>query len=181
MKIKSEILIQELLHLTENHLEKVNSWKELPDEIWQYRPQPGAWNALECLEHLNYYGEFYLKEIENQMKNSTIPSQEYFHSGILGNYFAQMMLPKERGGKMKTFKEMNPIGKNLHRNVIDTFIGQQKKILELLTQTESKNLTKIKTSISILKWIKLRLGDTLRVVIFHNERHIQQAEKALFA
>ena len=30
-----------------------------------------------------------------------------------------------------------------------------------------------------LNTIKLKLGDTLRVVIYHNERHLRQAEKAL--
>lgn len=41
----------------------------------------------------------------------------------------------------------------------------------------NKDLGKIKTSISISKWIKLKLGDTFRVIIYHNERHIVQANK----
>lgn len=180
MKIKSQLLLQDLRKMTEDHVQKVKNWKELPQENWQKKPNPQTWNALECLEHLNYYGEFYLKEMENKMKHSSQPTPEYFHSGILGNYFAQMMLPKQKGGKMKTFKEMNPMGKNLEMKVVDNFLFQQEKLLELLTLAESKNLRKIKTSISISKWIKLRLGDTFRVVIYHNERHIQQAEKVLF-
>lgn len=82
---------------------------------------------------------------------------------------------------MNTFKEMNPFEKNLDQSVIDKFIKQQKELLDLLKLAESKNLTKIKTRISISKWIKLRLGDTFRVVIYHNFRHIKQAEKAILS
>src|SRR5690606_41809639 len=49
--------------------------------------------------------------------------------------------------------------------------------LQLLEASKRVDLTQVKTSISISKWIKLRLGDTLRVVIYHNRRHIVQALK----
>lgn len=39
------------------------------------------------------------------------------------------------------------------------------------------DLNKTKTAISISKWFKLKLGDTFKVVIYHNERHIAQARK----
>lgn|SRR5690606_10260008 len=181
MKILSSILIEELKSFTQTHLEKAEEWKNLSLEILQKRPNEMAWNALECLEHLNYYGDFYISEIKRVMENSHLKNQEYFYSGILGNYFAKMMLPKEKGGKMNTFKEMNPFEKNLDQSVIDKFIKQQKELLDLLKLAESKNLTKIKTRISISKWIKLRLGDTFRVVIYHNFRHIKQAEKAILS
>lgn len=41
------------------------------------------------------------------------------------------------------------------------------------------SLNKTKTGISISTWIKLKLGDTFKVVIYHNKRHIVQALKAL--
>ena len=41
------------------------------------------------------------------------------------------------------------------------------------------NLTKVKTSITISNWIKLRLGDTFRFVIHHNLRHVVQAKNLL--
>jgi len=89
------------------------------------------------------------------------------------------MLPKEKLNKMKTFKSMNPIGSNLDKTVLETFLSQQKTSLELLQQAEKVSLTKNKTGISISKWIKLKLGDTFRVVIYHNLRHIIQAEKVI--
>ena len=102
-----------------------------------------------------------------------------FNSGRLGNYFAKSMLPKEKSIKVKTFKDKNPLHKELDKEVLDEFIEQQDSLLSLLTIAENKNLNKIKTGISITKWIKLKLGDTFRIVIYHNERHVQQAQMAI--
>jgi hypothetical protein len=51
-------------------------------------------------------------------------------------------------------------------------------MLKLLETASTKNLTKIKTAIT-LPLLKFRLGDTFRFVIYHNERHIVQAQKVL--
>ena len=80
---------------------------------------------------------------------------------------------------MKTFKSMNPINSKLTNQTLDKFIDQQHQIIELLDLSKSVNLDKTKTAISISKLIKLKLGDTFRVLIYHNERHIKQAEKTL--
>lgn len=42
------------------------------------------------------------------------------------------MLPKEKLNKMKTFKDKNPLNANLDKLIIDKFINQQIKLLDLL-------------------------------------------------
>jgi hypothetical protein len=89
------------------------------------------------------------------------------------------MLPKEHMKKMKTFKRKNPINSNLDKEtVIKKFIYQQEQMLNLLALSKNKNLNKIKTSIT-LPLLKFKLGDTFRFVIYHNERHIVQAQNIL--
>lgn len=144
-----------------------------------HRPAPGSWSALECVAHLNFYGDFYIPEIENQIASSPYPPDEIFKSGFLGNYFAQSMLPKEGFKKMKTLKSTNPLGKKLEKEVIDKFITHQQKLLELLKKAKDVSLSRTKTGISISKILKLRLGDTLRVVVYHDQRHLLQAKRAL--
>ena len=102
-----------------------------------------------------------------------------FKSGFIGNKMALSMRPGEEGTKMKTFKNMNPIGSKLDRRIIDTFIRQQQETLVLLERCRTVNLSKLKTGITLTKFIRLRLGDTLRVVIYHNQRHIEQAERVV--
>ena len=163
--------------MTLAHIQDANSLMELNQEKLNYKPDENSWSILECIEHLNRYGDFYIPEIGKKMKQSNSISTNIFKSGLLGNYFAKSMLPKEKLNKMKTFTSMNPINSKLDKSTIHTFISQQKQLLEILSTAERKNLNKIKTGISISKWIKLKLGDTLRVVIYHNQRHLIQANK----
>jgi len=80
---------------------------------------------------------------------------------------------------MKTPKEMNPIGSTLSKETLNKFISDQHDMISLLENAVKVNINKTKTSISISKLIKLKLGDTFRFVIYHNERHILQALRAL--
>jgi len=133
---------------------------------------------LECLEHLNFYGNFYLPEIENRINENQFIATR-FQNWIFRKLFASMMLPKEKLNKMKTLKISNPIHNLLDKSVIDEFIKQQNKMLELLEKVKTVDWEKTKTSFSISKFIKLKLGDTFRFVIYHNLRHVNQAENTL--
>ena len=175
----SNTLLDLLASRTQDNMNAVESFKKLSDEQLNYKPDAKSWSILECIEHLNRYGNFYVPEIKSKIEGATYKNLGQFKSGLLGNYFAKMLLPKESMKKMKTFKSMDPQGSALDRIVLDQFLYQQNQILELLILSRKVDLTKIKTSISITKWIKLRLGDTLRVLVNHNLRHIVQANSIL--
>lgn len=72
---------------------------------------------------------------------------------------------------------MNPIHSNLSTTTI--FIGQQQQLLKLLQAARMVNLNKVKTRISISRFVKIKLGNTFRFVIYHNQRHILQAKRVL--
>src|SRR5690625_7394324 len=74
---------------------------------------------------------------------------------------------------------MDPAGSNLSMEVLKEFEQQQFLMQELLEKSRNVDLMKIKIPLSIFRWIQLRLGDILRIVIFHNERHIRHAIRAL--
>lgn len=180
MKTSNELLIEDLINRTKEILNEVNLFLQLKTHQLNWKASENEWSILECIEHLNRYGDFYIPEITQRIaaSNKKEGSLE-FKSGLLGNYFAKSMLPKEKLNKMNTFKSMNPLDSNLDKSTLEKFIAQQKQILDLLQQARNIDLNKTKTSISISKLIKLKLGDTFRVVIYHNERHIVQANKVL--
>jgi hypothetical protein len=177
MTIPSEKLIQDLIERSRINIKKAEKLNLLSIEKLNWRAEKNSWSILECVEHLNLYGEFYIPEIKKRIENSKNQPKENFKSGFLGDYFAKSMLPKEKLNKMKTFKDKNPIGSKLDKSTIDNFILQQEQILNLLEKAREVDLNKTKTAISISKWIKLKMGDTFRVVIYHNERHLVQANK----
>jgi len=174
--MKSEILVQQLIEQTRLFINQAEKLKTQSIETLTWRSEPSSWNILECLEHLNLYGDYYLPEIEKSIRNSKTKSSVEFVSGRLGNYFAKSMLPKEKLNKMKTFKDKNPLNVDLNKAGIDRFINQQIKFIDLLNKSKSVNLNavKIKTSISTL--LRFRLGDTFQFLVNHNLRHFKQIE-----
>lgn len=172
-------LLQDLKELVESHINYVEQLQQLPEADLQKKQTPTSWSAIECLEHLNLYAEFYNKEIRKRINESRYPKSTFFKSGFLGNKFALDMLPKEGMKTMKTFKSKNPIYSNLvAKEVLIQFLKLQKELEQLLEIASEVDLTKTKTAIT-LPLLKFRLGDTFRFVIYHNERHIVQVKKTL--
>ena len=181
MKVSNQVLIEDLTKRTKDHITKAEGYQQLELKKLNLKKTPEKWSLLECIEHLNRYGDFYIPEINRRIQVGKGVTEATFKSGWLGNYFAESMLPKEQLNKMKTFKSMNPAGSQLGKETLDKFIKQQEELLVLLEKAKTIDLVKTKTAISISKLIKLRLGDTFRVVIYHNYRHIVQADACLLS
>ncbi|MEO8960835.1 MAG: DinB family protein [Ginsengibacter sp.] len=179
MKMKSDQLIKDLMAKVAESADAAKGFKPLSTEKLNFKQNVDAWSILECIEHLNLYGDFYLPEIEARILSQKPDSHtEIFKSGLIGNYFANLMLVKDgRLKKMKSPKDKNPANSVLTLATIERFLKQMHKLTSLLQQSAKVNLTATKTSISISRQIKLRLGDTFRVLINHIERHILQAKR----
>lgn len=181
MQIRTSLLIEELLSLTEKSIRSVKTFKESGTGQLNFKQSKDQWSILECIEHLNLYGDFYLPEIQKQLlENKNSSPALTFKAGLIGNYFANLM--KGSNGeikKMKAPKDKNPLNSALTITTLDRFLKQQELLKTLLNSSRSVNLNKIKISISISKMIKLKLGDTFRFYVYHVDRHIIQAEKQL--
>ncbi len=179
MKFERKKLIEDLQKRTRAVVEETLPLLQLEPSVLNWKPDRESWSILECIEHLNRYGDFYLPEIDRQLKKASASFVATFKSGVLGNYFAKILLPGQNSSKMKTLAPMNPAGSHLDASTLKRFLNQQEEMLRLLDRCQGVNLTKVRTGVSISKLIKLRLGDTLRVVIYHNQRHLAQVQRIL--
>jgi hypothetical protein len=75
---------------------------------------------------------------------------------------------------MKTPKNAIPAAQPNEAAMLEEFIHHQHQLLQSLQIAGNANLNKIRISISINKWIKLKLGDTFRFLIAHEQRHFLQ-------
>ncbi|CAN5159030.1 DinB family protein [soil metagenome] len=179
MNVNVAELLQDMAERTRQNKDAARELLMQPGAALNWRVDPQSWSVLECVEHLNLYGDFYLPEIERVSSKSTYASEPVFKSGILGNYFAEMMLPRPGFKKIKTFKDKNPLGSELEKTSIEKFILQQDKLTALLEKASHVSLNRTKAAISLSKYVKLKLGDILRVVVYHNQRHLKQAKRVL--
>lgn len=148
------------------------------------KPTPERWSAAECLEHLNRYGDFYLPAIESAIARAAgrYPPREKYRSSWLGNSFAKSMRLNEhqevvRG--MNSPKDKNPNQSGLRNDVLLSFMDQQESYLRLIEAARSLDVSAVRVPISIARFVRLKLGDILQVVIYHNQRHMEQAKRAI--
>jgi hypothetical protein len=135
---------------------------------------------LECITHINLYSDFYLPEFETQITNAKHPADEYHKSRWLGRYSYQSMLPQNGvlPKPMNTFKAMNPSFSEVNPSELNRFLKQQQLFLQLLDKATQVSLRKTKCKITI-PLLKFTLGDTLKFYVYHNRRHIIQAQNVL--
>lgn len=111
------------------------------------------------------------------MRESEAVSDAEFTSGFLGNYFVKSILPQENMKTIKTFKNKNPLNANLDKGTLEKFINQQAQLLDLLNQSRSISLNKVRIKTTISPFIKIKLGDAFQFLINHIIRHLNQIEK----
>jgi len=155
MQMNSQDMINDLQKRVIKAAETVSKFRTLSYEQINARKATDDWSLLECIEHLNIYGNFYLPEIENQLlANKGIPASTHFKSGIIGNYFVNLVQVKNaKQKKMKTLAAMNPNYSDLSITTIERFLKQTEMLLGLLELSKKTNIVKIKTSNSIYKII----------------------------
>jgi len=177
MRTTNDQLINELLNIVEASTATVNKFKTLSANELNYKKDSASWSVLECIEHLNLYGDFYLPEIEKRIAlKKTAPASGLFKPGLIGNYFANLM--KAGPGKMKKMRspgDKDPAGSQLTAATLDRFLKQQVLLTSLLNKARETDLVRTKASISLTRFMKLRLGDTFRFFVYHIERHVAQA------
>ena len=177
MKANQQALLQELLQLTESASESLNKFRDLTLSQLNFKKTQETWSILECIEHLNLYGKFYLPELEKALiSSSKVGRDNIYESSFLGDFFVDSIRAGNKK-KMKATQAMTPVQSDLSVTTIDLCIKQMDLLKALLNQAKERDLVKMKTPISLTRFLKLRLGDTIRFLVYHNERHMQQAER----
>ena len=178
----SKELIDELMKLN-THLSEVVSERIIPlDESQKnWKPSQDKWSILECFAHMNKIYSFYIPTIKLKIeKKANLDPKEKFTSSHIGRtLYRSMQLNKANRPRrrLKSPRSFNPkVSPDLITGKDDRdFLSYQKQMEQLLKDTFQVNLRKIKIPLSLSKVVKIRLGDALLFVVYHNERHVQQA------
>jgi uncharacterized damage-inducible protein DinB len=181
-KFKSEDLIKELKEDVQRLQAAADHLKNTEKSKLVFVENEGKWSVVQCLEHLNEFGRFYLPAIEKTITVKTGEKNAWFNSGFLGDYFTKSMKPKnvfDIKNKMKTMKRFTfPNSLNVD-TVMKEYIDQKIKLQHLLDTANDRDLNSIRIPITLTKMIKLKLGDIFRFLIAHEQRHMIQARNTL--
>jgi DinB superfamily len=174
---------QKLIAVLEEDVRKIilqtSRLKNEPAEKLLYQPAPGKWSIVKVLEHLNIYSRHYINAVEKKLHHHETESSQFFYPGLLGNYFTGLMKPGINNSiykKMKAPKNAIPSENPDVTATIEEFNSHQYHLLKLLQIAASANLNSIKIPTSLSSLLKLKLGDTFRFFIAHEQRHFIQIE-----
>lgn len=175
-------LFEELSGITQSGISFVQKKvSRLSEGQLNWKPNSSTWSLNDILAHLNSYALYYHPTFMNKIEKTKFKTaREKFISSPLGrSAWKSMKLGRAKNVKRK-FKSPKPYNpafspELLEGNQVETFLKEQNNFLSILDRAQEVNLKKVKVPISISKIIRLRLGDALMFVAYHNERHIQQA------
>jgi DinB superfamily len=181
-RMTTQWVFNEVSTITERNLQVLKQKiAELSENQLRWKPNDASWSILEVAAHLNEYARFYHEAFSKRIEKTRFrePKDNFVSSPLGRSAWISMKLGNARNVKRKfnAPKGYNPL---LHPelvtgNDIMILIAGQQELLGIFEKATAVNIRKVKVPISISKIIRLRLGDALLFVAYHNERHIQQA------
>lgn len=187
MLLNQTDLIQQMKQDLQEMIETVEGWRNLDSNKLNAKSSKKSWSALECVQHMNKSHHGYHKQFVAKLKdNRKEQLPEFFVPTWIGKMAYSSMKPHEGviKSKMPTMKKMKPdteLGQasELDKDaVLSKFLDMQKEFLHVLDNATTIHLQghKIQTELPLMK---MRLGDAMRFIIAHGQRHTLQAQRAI--
>jgi len=183
-KINSHSLLDQLQSDVREIILQATALGQKDRHLLEQQPSNDKWSVAQVLEHLNFYSSFYIPAIEKKLHLHQSVSQTQFSPGWLGNYFTKLMKPSAGNRivkKMKSPQNALPSAQPDAGKMLEEFLQHQHQLLNLLQIAKSASLDTIRIPTSLSKLIQLKLGDTFRFFIAHEQRHFVQIRNVLHA
>lgn len=189
--VNTQQLIRQLERLNQRLSEIVaRDFTILSNEKLNWKEQKDKWSIAECLMHLNYVADYYfpstLKTIKAAKAKKSKPSPT-FTRGSLGHYYVSKMrlgLDNQVKAKMEAPPKYNPQAITSSQldgaAVIKDFLARQDQIQAMLLDAQTINIQRSRVYALFFGLLSVRLGDILKILVYHTERHIVQAQRILY-
>ncbi len=178
-------LLTELMDRIELIKASTQPFLRLNNDQLNYQPAPGKWCISEIFGHLNICNDLYIRQIMTKITKAPEikagPGDKY-NSGWLGDWVYEKIMPRTDGSvfKLKAPKFLHAVAVNLNgKEVLNHFLQQLDMVDDILRHSGTKDMEGIRIPFSFTRLITLRLGDNLRYLVAHIERHLLQAQKVV--
>ena len=147
-----------------------------------WKPSEEKWSIGECIEHLVVTHKLYNSKIKKH--------QPFFEDSGGGSFkfkhtFSGMIILKyvdpNSATRAKTFKIFKPSMIQTDTNIIRSFCKEVETMISFAGKLHGADLTKLKISSPVTNLLRMNVGDALLINLYHDKRHLNQAEKILNA
>ena len=151
----------------------------LSKEQLNWKPSPERWSVAQCFDHLITTNSGYLPIVDGILKGqkqSSIWQKLPFLPGIWGKMLIKSLDPKQTR-KMKAPKRFEPAQSDVSGSIINDFAAQQQQIIDRIKATANLDLEKIVITSPAASFVTYSLMDAYRIIVVHERRHFQQAQR----
>jgi hypothetical protein len=155
----------------------------LSAEQINWKPSAESWSVGQCFDHLITTNSEYFAELEDVAAGRQKPNfwtKVPFLPGFFGNFLLKAVAP-ENPKKNKAPKPFRPSQSEIDANIISEFVEHQKKVKALLQNCEKLDLEKTVITSPVAKFVVYNLKDAFNILVLHERRHFQQAERVMQA
>lgn len=153
----------------------------LNDLQFNWRPSSNKWSMAECIDHLIVTGRLSIANIYHSISDARsrgLLSLGPFRYSLIEKFFVRAMEPQSRM-KFKAPKVYVPSPNHSCAELRTSFIKLQDEFLLCLKESDGIDLSRVKVSNPVSKWIRFSLGQEFAFNTAHERRHLWQARQIL--
>jgi DinB family protein len=176
--------LSELMAEAEQLRHRVNaSFSSLSTEQINWKPSEGQWSIAQCLEHLILLNEPYFPKIERILAGEYSPSL-WERMPLLPTYFGRVVLAAVEPGGKQRFKarpSFVPRSSPIDTGIVARFSAHQADLIRLMEASAKLPIDKIIITSVVSPFVTYSLWDAYRILVAHEQRHLQHAEGVMRA
>jgi hypothetical protein len=176
------VLLQDLFDRNEQCLQILQELQTVSEQKLTVKKGKQHWSALECVDHMLRYLASGLPKVRACLTESNLwlSYDTVYKATIAGDYLAKVLLPNAHNEIVKSKARLTKKPK-FAQDDTSILLELETRLLELkeiCSHSDKYDCNKKLIPLTMLPIFKLNLGDKLRILIYHNQRHLHQAIKA---
>jgi DinB superfamily len=144
-----------------------------------WKPSAERWSIAQCFDHLIASNQGFFPVIESVLAGTRRPTfleRLPILPGLAGKLLIKSLDPASTR-KFKAPKNFEPAQSDIRASIIDDFVAQQERIVAGMKSTSHINLKRIVVTSPAASFVTYSLMDAYRVIVVHEQRHFQQAQR----
>jgi len=170
--------------LHRRNLRAITNFKSVREELsagqWNWKMGPETWSIAQVVDHLLITNNHYIDRLIEAIEAAPKKSIEVFKSGWVGAAIVRRLEPGSIKGqkRVKAPGFLEPQDSELDGPMMaESFLAQLDYLDRIIVSSRDVDFSSIKIPLSFTKLLKLNIGDVLRLIIAHNDRHLLQMQR----
>ena len=157
----------------------MSTFGQLSYEQLNWKASPERWSVGQCFDHLVASGASFLPIIDD-VATGRKTKRAFESVPLLPKLFGKLLiksLDPATTRKMKAPKQIEPVSSAIDTSILQTFVQQQSELVSKMNATANLDVERLIITSPVANFVIYSLLDAYRIIVVHEERHFQQAQR----